>query len=40
MDRISFKSGSAVQVAKHLKGDWLKVMVLKTLYTAVKKFHC
>ena len=28
MERVSFKSGCVVRVAKHLKGDWFSVAVL------------
>ena len=35
MDHIIFKSG---QVAKHLKGDWLKVMVFKNFVLLLKSF--
>ena len=38
MDRIIFKSECAVQVAKHLKGDWLKVMALKNFVLLLKSF--
>ena len=37
---ISFKSGCVVQVAKHLKGDWLIVLQLQFwICIAVKNFH-